>query len=101
MICGLDDDLYFTGVFGLSGYCCTKFALRGLAESMSMELAPYGISVTLAVPPDTDTPGLANEELTKPLECKLISSTAGVMQPEVVAQQMMNDALVSSDQRKK
>ena len=31
------------GIFGYSAYCSTKFALRGLAESISMELAPYNI----------------------------------------------------------
>ncbi|XP_058804285.1 3-ketodihydrosphingosine reductase [Phymastichus coffea] len=81
------------GIFGLSGYCCTKFGLRGLAESLSMELTPYGISVTLSLPPDTDTPGLQVEELTKPLECKLISANAGLEQPEVVAQKMLNDTM--------
>ncbi|CAK9805015.1 3-ketodihydrosphingosine reductase [Anthophora plagiata] len=81
------------GVFGYSAYCSTKFALRGLAESISMELAPYNISVTLCLPPDTDTPGFAIEGLSKPLETKLISETSALVSPEVVANKLFKDAL--------
>ncbi|XP_078046615.1 3-ketodihydrosphingosine reductase [Augochlora pura] len=81
------------GIFGYSAYCGTKFALRGLAESISMELAPYNVSVTLCLPPDTDTPGFAVEELTKPLETKLISETSSLVSPEVVANKLFKDAL--------
>lgn len=83
-----------TGIFGFSGYCCTKFALRGLAESIAMELNPYDVSVTLSLPPDTDTPGFAVEELTKPLETKLISAAGSLVKPEAVAAALINDALV-------
>lgn len=82
------------GIFGYSAYCSTKFALRGLAESVAMELKPYGISVTLSLPPDTDTPGFAIEELSKPLETKLISQTCTLVSPEVVADKLFQDALV-------
>ncbi|CAD1477804.1 unnamed protein product [Heterotrigona itama] len=82
------------GIFGYSAYCSTKFALRGLAESISMELAPYNISVTLSAPPDTDTPGFAVEELSKPLETKLISETSDLVSPEIVAERLFKDALI-------
>ncbi|XP_033224468.1 3-ketodihydrosphingosine reductase [Belonocnema kinseyi] len=81
------------GIFGYSAYCSTKFSLRGLAESISMELFPYNISVTLSLPPDTDTPGFATEELTKPLETKLIGKTAGLFKSEDVANKLFKDAL--------
>ncbi|GLG95616.1 Dehydrogenase/reductase SDR family protein 7-like [Gryllus bimaculatus] len=81
------------GIYGLSAYSATKFALRGLAEALHMECKPYNVSVTLALPPDTDTPGLANEEKTKPLETRLISESAGLIQPEVVAKRLVVDAL--------
>ncbi|XP_076179188.1 3-ketodihydrosphingosine reductase [Ptiloglossa arizonensis] len=81
------------GIFGYSAYCSTKFALRGLAESICMELAPYNISVTLSLPPDTDTPGFAIETLSKPLETKLISETISLVSPEVVANKLFKDAL--------
>ncbi|KAK0181255.1 hypothetical protein PV327_003553 [Microctonus hyperodae] len=82
-----------SGIFGLSAYCSTKFALRGLAESLAMELNIHNISVTLSMPPDTDTPGFAIEELSKPLETKLISGSAGLVHPDVVAKQLFEDAL--------
>lgn len=60
-----------------------------------MELRPYNISVTLSLPPDTDTPGFAIEELSKPLETRLISQTSGLVSPDVVANKLFRDALVS------
>ncbi|XP_053101336.1 3-ketodihydrosphingosine reductase isoform X2 [Hemicordylus capensis] len=53
------------GLFGYSAYSATKFALRGLAEALQMEVKPYNIYVTVAYPPDTDTPGFAEESKTK------------------------------------
>jgi NAD(P)-dependent dehydrogenase (short-subunit alcohol dehydrogenase family) len=49
------------GIFGYTAYSASKFALRGLAEALQMELRPLGAAVTLAFPPDTDTPQLAFE----------------------------------------
>ena len=62
-----------------------------------MELRPYNVSVTLSLPPDTDTPGFAVEQLTKPLETKLISSSSGLVKPEVVAQALLEDSLVKKE----
>jgi len=61
-----------------------------------MELQPYDISVTLSLPPDTDTPGFAEEEKSKPLETKLISQMASLVAPEEVAEQLFKDARVSA-----
>ncbi|XP_059488078.1 3-ketodihydrosphingosine reductase [Neocloeon triangulifer] len=81
------------GVYGYCAYSATKYAIRGFAESLRMETKPYGVSVTLAIPPDTDTPGLAEELKQKPEECKLVCEEAGFSTPDVVATKMMNDAL--------
>ncbi|XP_034249989.1 3-ketodihydrosphingosine reductase [Thrips palmi] len=81
------------GIYGFSIYSSTKFALRGFAEALHMETKPYGVSVTLAFPPDTDTPGFANEQKTKPMETRLISESGGLVQPEVVAEKILSDAL--------
>ncbi|XP_067005185.2 3-ketodihydrosphingosine reductase isoform X1 [Anabrus simplex] len=81
------------GIYGYSVYSSTKFALRGLAEALHMECKPYNVSVTLALPPDTDTPGFANEEKTKPLETRLISQSAGLLSPQVVAKQLIKDTM--------
>ncbi|CAB1317440.1 unnamed protein product [Coregonus sp. 'balchen'] len=59
----------------------------------SLQMKPYNIYVTIAYPPDTDTPGLAEENRTKPLETRLISETSGVTQPEQVAKIVVKDAV--------
>ncbi|XP_007559453.1 PREDICTED: 3-ketodihydrosphingosine reductase [Poecilia mexicana] len=81
------------GLFGYTAYSASKFALRGLAEALQMEVKPYNIYVTLAFPPDTDTPLLAEENKSKPLETKLISETSGVWQPDQVAKIFVRDAV--------
>lgn len=83
----------FCGIYGLSVYCATKFALRGFAEALSMETKNFGVKVTLALPPDTDTPGYANETKNKPLETLLISETAKLFTPEEVGNKILQDAL--------
>uniref|UniRef100_A0A1A8NRP8 3-dehydrosphinganine reductase n=1 Tax=Nothobranchius pienaari TaxID=704102 RepID=A0A1A8NRP8_9TELE len=81
------------GLFGYTAYSPSKFALRGLAEALQMEMKPYNIYVTMAFPPDTDTPLLAEENKSKPLETKLISETSGVWQPDQVAKILVKDAV--------
>lgn len=52
-----------------------------------------GIHVMVAFPPDTDTPGFAEEERTKPTETKLISATVGLWSADVVAGSLLQDML--------
>jgi NAD(P)-dependent dehydrogenase (short-subunit alcohol dehydrogenase family) len=41
----------FTGAFpGFGIYCATKFAVQGFTESLSTEVAPFGIKVTIVSP---------------------------------------------------
>lgn len=84
------------GIYGYTAYSSSKFAVRGLAESLYMELKPYGVHVTLSLPPDTDTPGFAEEEKTKLNETRLICQSAGLISPDVVASQMLDDAIMGS-----
>ena len=44
-------------IHGYTAYAASKWALRGLAEALQMELRPFGIRVSVCYPPDTDTPG--------------------------------------------
>ena len=81
------------GIYGYTAYSGSKFALRGLAEALQMEVKPYNIRITLSFPPDTDTPGFAEELKTKPLETKLISETAVLFEADRVAKCMIDDAL--------
>ena len=77
------------GIYGYTAYCPSKFALRGLAESLRGELKPKGIGVTIIYPPDTDTPQLAAENKIKPPETKKITATAKVWTAEAVAEQII------------
>eukprot|EP00978_Attheya_sp_CCMP212_P017312 scaffold46075_cov45-Attheya_sp.AAC.2 len=70
------------GIYGLSAYAPSKFALRGLAEVLHMECAPDNICIQIAYPPDTDTPGYAEEMRLKPPECHIISETSGLWNPK-------------------
>lgn len=44
-------------IFGYSAYSPTKFALRGFADTLHMELLPYKVNVGVLYPPNTDTEG--------------------------------------------
>lgn len=62
------------GIPGLSGYCGTKFALRGISQALFQELRPRGIKVTCLFPGSVrtsifdDMPGFSVP--THPLEPK-------------------------------
>lgn len=77
------------GIYGYSAYCPSKFALRGLAESLRGELKPQGIQVTIVYPPDTDTPQLAAENKIKPIETKKITATAKTWSAGAVAAEIL------------
>eukprot|EP00850_Spirogloea_muscicola_P012369 SM000079S22487 [mRNA] locus=s79:397638:399317:- [translate_table: standard] len=66
------------GVYGYSHYSASKFALRGLAEVLQQELLPDNIRMCLVFPPDTNTPGLEEEDKTKPEITKILSTSKAV-----------------------
>lgn len=73
------------GIYGYSAYSPSKFAVRGLAESLRLELKPMGINISIIYPPDTDTPQLQRENLQRPPETKAIAATSKVWSPEAIA----------------
>jgi 3-dehydrosphinganine reductase len=77
------------GMFGYTSYAPSKFAVRGLAESLRAELEPCGVGVTIVYPPDTDTPQLAAEQHTRPVEPRRIAATAGVWSAGAVAREVV------------
>ena len=79
----------FLGVFGYCDYAASKFAIVGLSESLRSELKKHNISVSVLCPPDTDTPGFATENLTKPAETMAISASAKAMSSDAVAKELI------------
>ncbi len=77
------------GVYGYADYCASKFGVIGLSEVLRQELAEYGIAVSVLCPPDTDTPGFAVENETKPAATRALSGGAGLMSAEAVAEALL------------
>jgi len=75
----------FVGIFGYTDYAAAKFGVIGLSEALRSEIKRHKIAVSVLCPPDTDTPGFAEENKTKPPETKVISAAAKLMKPEAVA----------------
>lgn len=75
----------FLGIVGYSAYAPSKFAVRALAEILRLELEPEGIAVSVAFPPDTETPQLARERASRPAATRLIAERGGVKSAEHVA----------------
>lgn len=73
------------GIFGYSAYGASKFAVRGFSDTLRAEMKQYKIGVSIAYPPDTDTPQLAYESQFKPVETKALSAGSGILAPETVA----------------
>jgi 3-dehydrosphinganine reductase len=73
------------GLYGYTPYSPSKFALRGLAESLRGELKVAGVGLSIVYPPDTDTPQLEAENRTKPEETKRITATAEMWTADGVA----------------
>lgn len=73
------------GIFGYTPYAPSKFALRGLAEALRAELKGTGVKIAIVYPPDTDTPQLTEENLTKPVETKAITAGGGLWTAEDIA----------------
>ncbi|MGZ8762583.1 MAG: SDR family oxidoreductase [Acidimicrobiia bacterium] len=84
-IVGVSSVAGLVGVFGYSAYAPAKYAVRGLMDTLRAELRPHGIHVACAYPPDTDTPGFARENETKPPETVAVSGSIKVMSPAKVA----------------
>jgi 3-dehydrosphinganine reductase len=79
------------GIFGYTPYCPTKFALRGFAEALHAELRHQGVGVSIAYPPDTETPQLIEEEKTKPAETRIMTARAGLWSADAVAERILKD----------
>lgn len=77
-------------IHGYTAYAASKWALRGLAEALQMEVKPFGIFVSVCYPPDTATPGYEVEMKDKPLLTKQLSESGSVFAAESVALDLVN-----------
>ena len=77
------------GLFGYTGYCASKYAVVGFSEALRREVRPFGLKVCLLCPPNTDTPGLARENLTKPPEVLAQEENVKTVSPEFVAKKLL------------
>lgn len=73
----------FLGHPGVAYYCSTKFAVEGLSEGLAIELAPFGIGVTIVEPGSFATNFRASLQV---METKLdaYAATTGVARGKVV-----------------
>ncbi len=79
-------------IYGYTAYGASKWALRGMAEALQMEVKPYGIMVSVAYPPDTDTPGYELEMQTKPEITKKLSEAGSVFSSHAVADDIVKQS---------
>ena len=82
------------GIFGSASYSSSKFALSGFAEVLRSECKPFGIVVSLALPPDTDTPMYQRNKDLKPPETQVLMASAGTHSAQKVARSIYRGAQV-------
>lgn len=80
------------GFAGYSSYAPTKWAIRGFADCLHNELQGTGIGISVAYPPDTDTPGFEAENQHKSTLCKAVNDALGskTFLPEIVASRIVS-----------
>ncbi len=79
----------FLTFYGYSAYSPSKFALRGFSDALRSELKSTGVKISIAFPPDTDTPGFETENRIKPEITKEVSKAGGLAKPETVAKSIL------------
>lgn len=78
------------GVFGMGAYVPSKYAVRGLCETLRLELKAYGIHVACVFPTDVDTPMLAAEQPLHPPEQDAMQGKVKPMPPEAVVDAILD-----------
>ena len=84
-IANVSSPMGFFGAMGYGTYAPTKYAIVGLTEVLRNELKPYNIKTSILFPPDTETPGFEEENLSKPEVLALMSARVKIVSPEQVA----------------
>jgi 3-dehydrosphinganine reductase len=78
------------GFPGYAGYCASKFALKGFAESLDVECAPWNIYFSISCPGNVDTPMFEEEQKIKPVPTKKLEEGKLPIAPIIVANAIIN-----------
>ncbi|GAB4843443.1 3-dehydrosphinganine reductase tsc10a [Ancistrocladus abbreviatus] len=78
------------GIYGYTAYSASKFGLRGLAEALQQEVIADDIHVSLIFPPDTETPGFAEEHKRRSEITSMIAASSGAMRADEVAKKSID-----------
>lgn len=70
---------------GYSAYAASKYALKGLSDSLRSELLPYNVDVHICILGNIDTEAFVKEDRLKPSVTKLIEGKSTAQSPEYVA----------------
>ncbi|WMV34258.1 hypothetical protein MTR67_027643 [Solanum verrucosum] len=81
---------YVVGIYGYTAYSASKFGLKGLAEALQQEVIGENIHVSLIFPPDTETPGFAEENKRRPQLTSILAASSGSMKADEVAKKALN-----------
>jgi 3-dehydrosphinganine reductase len=73
------------GMLGYTAYAPTKFAIKGFADSLRLELKNTGVNLSIVFPPDTETPSLAAERPFQPPVLVAMNENAPPVSPDMVA----------------
>ncbi|MCL2882189.1 MAG: SDR family oxidoreductase [Coriobacteriia bacterium] len=79
----------YMGIYGYSAYSAAKFGVMGFSEALRFELKPHGVQVHVLCPPDTETPGFAEEVRQRPAATAKISGNLKPVSPDYIAQKLV------------
>ena len=79
----------FLASYGYSAYAPSKYAVAGFSDILRSEMKPYGIKVSIVFPTDVDTPQLAYDIASQPLEALAMAPFRTVMAPEEAARKIL------------
>ena len=88
-VCVVASALALTSYVGYAAYSPTKYALRGLADTLRNELASFAVNIHIAYPANMQTPGFEIEQQTKPKETKNIEASDTIYDPQDVARSIL------------
>lgn len=78
------------GCYGYGAYAASKHAMIGYAKCLHQDLLPYGVSVTVSLPPDTETPQHAAELEVMPEETKVVAGTIAPLSADFVGNAVLD-----------